>query len=130
MGKLLAQEGKKLAEYLRPTQGLEVSEILQNFSLDKIMSEAENIAPTLCNVLRKVGSTERSSGEHMQKDRSLVGHSIYLTFFVSTAHNGVKRVGSRHGNMHACTNSQRTRKRVPNYDVHLSSRMRRFSYPI
>ena len=40
-GEILAQEGKKLANYLHPSKGTPVSDVLENFSLERILSEAE-----------------------------------------------------------------------------------------
>jgi len=71
-GEILAQEGKKLADFLRPTQGTKVSEVLKMFSLERIMSRAEEIAPTLCHILRSVGTRETLSMDEIRKDRSLV----------------------------------------------------------
>jgi hypothetical protein len=47
-GEALAKEGKKLAEYLHPAQGQEVSEVLANFSLERILVDAEKMAPNFC----------------------------------------------------------------------------------
>lgn len=73
-GEILAKEGKKLAEYLRPAKGQEVSEVLANFSLERILADAEQLAPNFCMLLRKVTTKEMaasSEGEE-KKDRDLV----------------------------------------------------------
>lgn len=74
-GERVAKEGLKLAEYLRPAQGTPVSEVLQKFSLEKIMAEAESIAPKFCQLLRLISSTEKSN-DGVRKDRSLVSFII------------------------------------------------------
>jgi hypothetical protein len=71
-GEILAQEGQKLANYLRPAIDAQVSEILQSFSLERIMSDADTLAPTLCELLRHVATPQDSDPAGMRKDRSLV----------------------------------------------------------
>ena len=58
-GKLLAEEGRQLAKYLRPGENQTTSELLQQFSLERIMSEAEHIAPTLCQLLCQIVTKEQ-----------------------------------------------------------------------
>jgi hypothetical protein len=67
-GKILAQEGEMLAEHLRPEQGRRVTDILDAFSLERLLADAERLAPSLCQLLRKVGTNDNSS----RKDRDLV----------------------------------------------------------
>jgi hypothetical protein len=62
-GKILAKEAKILADYLHPPQGQEVSEVLATFSLDKILANAQRLAPNFCNLLQKVCTKENSSVE-------------------------------------------------------------------
>jgi hypothetical protein len=50
-GEIIGKEAKKLADYFRPEQGQEVSEVLANFSLDRILSDAEEMAPNFCELL-------------------------------------------------------------------------------
>jgi hypothetical protein len=50
-GEILAQEGQKLANYLCPAIDAQVSEILQSFLLERIMSDANTLAPMLCELL-------------------------------------------------------------------------------
>ncbi|KAJ7840189.1 hypothetical protein B0H14DRAFT_2245794, partial [Mycena olivaceomarginata] len=45
-GSILAEEGAKLAQLLRPPQHQSVTVILQSFSLERILADAESIAPT------------------------------------------------------------------------------------
>jgi hypothetical protein len=71
-GEILAQEGQKLANYLRPTIDAQVSEIIQSFSLERIMSDADTIAPTLCELLRHIATPQDSDPVEMCKDGSLV----------------------------------------------------------
>jgi hypothetical protein len=72
-GEMIAAEGKWLADYLRPAQGQKVSHILENFSLERILRNAEAIAPTFCNVLRHFarGHTEQNAETKGQKDKDL-----------------------------------------------------------
>ena len=58
-GELLAEEGQQLAKYLRPGENQTTSKLLRQFSLERIMSEAEHIAPTLCQLLRQIAIKER-----------------------------------------------------------------------
>jgi hypothetical protein len=51
LGELLAEEGQQLAKYLQPGENQTTSELLQQFSLKRIMSEVKHIAPTLCQLL-------------------------------------------------------------------------------
>ncbi|KAG1784873.1 uncharacterized protein HD556DRAFT_1461267 [Suillus plorans] len=57
---VLRVEGKVLAEFLRPSRGEGVSEILGRWSLDRIQARAQDIAPTLCKLLAKGGFDEAS----------------------------------------------------------------------
>jgi hypothetical protein len=59
-GKMLARKSSRLAEHLRPQQNRGISNLLEEFSLIRIMSDAEEIAPTLCELLRAVGMPELS----------------------------------------------------------------------
>ena len=74
VGDMLAIEGQKLVEYLRPAQGQEITEVLRNFSLERILMKAECIVPMLCGALRNVG---RNDGVDLvegksRKDKDLV----------------------------------------------------------
>lgn len=128
-GELLAEEGQKLAEFLRPSQGQTTSDVLEQFSLERIMSEAEVIAPSLCKMLRLVAISEGSQEKDtIRKDRSLVCHdltsvsrSCWLTQIDS---------GSRHCHLHAGSNAQRTCERVSDHHVYLFARMRRVPHAI
>jgi hypothetical protein len=57
MGEILAHKSAKLAAHLRLQQNCGVEKVLQEFSLAQIMSDAEDLAPTLCQLLRDVGCT-------------------------------------------------------------------------
>jgi len=68
-GQILADEGHALCEYLRPRQGQHISELLYNFSLDRIMEDAEKIAPSLCMLLRQFGTNnKRTTSERKNQD--------------------------------------------------------------
>jgi hypothetical protein len=69
---ILAEEGKRIADYLRPEQGEKVSEVLERFDLQKILAEVEELAPTLCKFLRKVAKRKESSESTERKDCDLV----------------------------------------------------------
>jgi len=72
-GQILAEEGQRLANYLRPAADRGMSDVLQKFSLEKIMANAEHIAPTLCNLLRQIVTNSKlNARDNVQKDRSLV----------------------------------------------------------
>ena len=53
-GEILAEEGQRLAKYLQPHDNQTTSDLLQQFLLEWIMSEAEEIAPTLCWFLYQI----------------------------------------------------------------------------
>ena len=53
---ILARERTKLTENLRPRQNCGVADVLQQFSLQRIMNDAEELAPTLCELLRAIGT--------------------------------------------------------------------------
>ncbi|KAJ6582743.1 hypothetical protein B0H10DRAFT_2235208 [Mycena sp. CBHHK59/15] len=61
-GEILKEEGAKLAQYLRPSQGQGISTTLANFSLERILANAEAIAPTLCFLLRSM--TREETGDN------------------------------------------------------------------
>ena len=68
---VLARESSRLAEHLRPQQNCGVTNVLLQFSLERIMSDAEKLAPTLCELLRSVG-TSVVLPDADRKDRDLV----------------------------------------------------------
>ena len=79
-GEILAEEGQWLAKYLQPRDNQTTSDLLQQFSLERIMSEAEDIAPTLCRLLCQISTKDQSEDkEKVHKNRSLVS----LAFIVS-----------------------------------------------
>jgi hypothetical protein len=72
-GEILAEEGRQLAKYLQPGENQTTSELLVQFSLERIMSESERIAPTLCQLLRVIATKQQpEEQEKVRKDRSLV----------------------------------------------------------
>jgi hypothetical protein len=73
---ILARESIKLAANLRPQQNCGVTDVLQQFSLQRIMRDAEELAPTLCELLRAIGMPETVPTAE-RKDRDLV-HVIFL----------------------------------------------------
>ena len=106
-GKVLAKEGQWLAEYLRPEQGSPVSRILQNFSLERIITNVETMAPTLCKLLREIAIGERlDATEQLRKDRSLVRLHFLITFHHCLLSNNY--AGFRDNYMYVSTNTKRT----------------------
>ncbi|KAJ7864341.1 hypothetical protein B0H13DRAFT_2353767 [Mycena leptocephala] len=73
-GEILKEEGAKLAQLLRPPQGQGVSTTLENFSLERILADAEYLAPTLCILLRSLAREEadKDSGKEKRRDVDLV----------------------------------------------------------
>ncbi|KAJ7909892.1 hypothetical protein B0H13DRAFT_2233006 [Mycena leptocephala] len=72
-GDILAEEGAKLAQHLRPPQGQSVTKTLENFSLKRILADAEFIAPTICHLLGMVTIGDSSdTTESGRKDKKLV----------------------------------------------------------
>jgi hypothetical protein len=72
-GQILAKEGQRLANYLRPVADQGMSDVLQNFSLENIMADAEHIAPMLCNLLRQIETNSKlNARDNVRKDHSLV----------------------------------------------------------
>ena len=72
-GEILAEEGHWLTKYLQPGKNQTTSELLVQFSLERIMSESECIAPTLCQLLRGIATKQQlEEREKVRKDRSLV----------------------------------------------------------
>ena len=79
-GEILAEEGQRLAKYLQPRDNQTTSDLLQQFSLERIMSKAEDTAPTLCRLLRQISTKDQSEDkEKVCKNRSMVS----LAFIVS-----------------------------------------------
>ena len=59
-------------QHLSPGENQTTSKLLQQFSLERIISEAEHIAPTLCQLLRQIATKEQPEGkDKVQKDHSL-----------------------------------------------------------
>ncbi|KAJ6599851.1 hypothetical protein DFH09DRAFT_901936, partial [Mycena vulgaris] len=74
-GEILCVEGAKLAQHLRPEQGQSVTTTLAEFSLERILADAEYIAPTLCclPVLARDSHTEQPV-DTKRRDADLVRH--------------------------------------------------------
>jgi hypothetical protein len=71
-GEILADEGLKLASYLRPQQGRPLTDIMGEFSLERILTDAEMLAPTLCSLLRDFATNGAVSPAAERKDNDLV----------------------------------------------------------
>lgn len=71
-GEILADEGLKLASYLRPQQGRPLTEIMGEFSLERILTDAKMLAPTLCSLLRDFATNSAVSPAAERKDNDLV----------------------------------------------------------
>jgi hypothetical protein len=70
-GEILKEEGAKLAQLLRPPQGQGVSTTLENFSLERILADAEYLAPTLCILLRSLAREEADKDFRKEKRRNV-----------------------------------------------------------
>ncbi|KZP18366.1 hypothetical protein FIBSPDRAFT_956350 [Athelia psychrophila] len=73
---VLATEGFQLARFLRPDEGCSMSEVLEQFSLERNMSEAESIAPSLCEVLHRVITRENTEENASSSDLSCMTSSL------------------------------------------------------
>jgi hypothetical protein len=71
-GEILANEGLKLASYLRPRQGRPLTDIMSEFSLERILTDAEMLAPTLCGLLRDFATNGAVSPAAERRDNNLV----------------------------------------------------------
>ncbi|KAJ7808983.1 hypothetical protein B0H14DRAFT_3760274 [Mycena olivaceomarginata] len=72
-GNILAEEGAKLAQHLRPPHGQSVTTTIENFALSKILADAEFIAPTLCHFLPLLAKADPSETHaEGRKDKNLV----------------------------------------------------------
>jgi hypothetical protein len=66
-------------KFLQPQDGQATSDLLQQFSLESIMSEAEDIAPTLCQLLHWIATKEKpEEKEKIQKNHSLVSFAFFV----------------------------------------------------
>jgi uncharacterized protein YdaT len=72
---LLSAECKALASHFRPRHGASITEILSAFSIKGFLSQAERVAPLVCDVLRQIGFPENASNSKY-KDRQLVSSII------------------------------------------------------
>ena len=116
-GEILAQEGKKLANYLYPSKGTLVSDVLENFTLERILSEAEQIASMLCQILCLVSTSPKSDGTdneiHLDGNLICLSYKFYLLTIIY--------LGSRYCHMYACADLECTFKQVSNHHVHIST---------
>jgi hypothetical protein len=78
-GEILSEEGQRLTKFLQPRDGQATSDLLQQFSLERIMSEAEDIAPTLCQLLRRIATKEKPEEKgKIRKNSSLVSFAFFV----------------------------------------------------
>ena len=77
-GEILMCESTKLTECLCPQQNRGVTNVLKGFSLTRIMCDAEQLAPTLCEMLRAVGVPETAASSK-RKNHDLV-RRIFIVF--------------------------------------------------
>jgi hypothetical protein len=79
LGKVLAEEGQRLANYLCPASDQGTADLLQKFLLERVMAEAEHIPPTLCHLLRQVViNSKQNPNDNVRKDRSLVRFALFV----------------------------------------------------
>jgi hypothetical protein len=75
-GEILLEEGQRLTKFLQPSKA--TSDLLQQFLLERIMSEAEDIASTLCQLLHQIATKEKpKEKERIQKNCSLVSSAFF-----------------------------------------------------
>jgi hypothetical protein len=80
-GEILADEGLKLASYLRPQQGRPLTDAMSEFSLERILADAELLAPTLCSLLRDFATNGAVSPAAERRDNDLVStHTSLLKY--------------------------------------------------
>jgi len=68
---LVSSESDSLSQHFKPAPGTPVSEILHRFSLQKVLSDAETLAPTLFQILQHAGgmlSTSQDQPSHKHPD--------------------------------------------------------------
>jgi len=71
-GEILADEGLKLASYLCPQQGHPLTDIMGEFSLERILMDAAMLALTLCGLLRDFATNGTVSPAAECRDNDLV----------------------------------------------------------
>ena len=71
-GEILADEGLKLASYLQPQQGCPLTDVMTQFLLKRILTDAEMLAPTLCSLLRDFATNGVVSQAAERRDSDLV----------------------------------------------------------
>ncbi|KDQ57976.1 hypothetical protein JAAARDRAFT_107360, partial [Jaapia argillacea MUCL 33604] len=70
MATIVSQEGKKLAELLRPVPNEPISVLLERFDLGEVLLEAEKLAPCICSLLREAGIGKKEPSK--RRDENLV----------------------------------------------------------
>ncbi|KAJ7850786.1 hypothetical protein B0H14DRAFT_2224406, partial [Mycena olivaceomarginata] len=74
-GEVLAEEGTRLVQLLRPPINQSVHITLANFSLEKLLADAAYLAPTLCFLLRSLtrgSETDEAAEKAPRRDMDLV----------------------------------------------------------
>jgi hypothetical protein len=86
-GKILADEGLKLASYLCPQQGRPLTDIMGEFSLERILTDAEMLTPTLCGLLRDFATNgavspaaECRDNDHRNDSEQVCFHKQHIAF--------------------------------------------------
>jgi hypothetical protein len=80
-GEILADEGLKLASYLRSQQGRPLTDAMSEFSLARILTDAELLAPTLCSLLQDFATNGAVSPAAEHRDNDLVStHTSLLKY--------------------------------------------------
>ena len=69
---ILVDEGLKLASYLWPQQGRPLTDVMSEFSLERILTDAETLAPTLCSLLQDFATNGVVSPAAERRDSDLV----------------------------------------------------------
>ncbi|GBE83146.1 hypothetical protein SCP_0501930 [Sparassis crispa] len=74
----IAKEGKRLADFLRPQEGAGIGDLLKSWSLRNILDEAREMAPMLCEVLRRAGMQHKqdTDGRESRRDRDLIFSTV------------------------------------------------------
>ena len=76
--KLVDLESLALANHFKPRKGASITSIMDNFSINQFLADAESIAPTTCQVLRQVGFPDVSEkNESPRKNCDLVSSFIH-----------------------------------------------------
>ena len=98
---LITAKGERLAHHFKPEQKKPVSEILKQFSMADFLSQAEVLAPSTCQLLRRIAFSMSSIAERGQK-QELVCILIILFICLVTI-----ILGSRNDNLYARKGTER-----------------------